>query len=105
MWIASASGRGSNRVSRSIWSCCQHVIECLESRLLFADMRFAVVGDYSAGQPLADVSNLVKSWNPAFITTVGDNNYPDGAASTIDANIGQYFHSFISPYKGGYGAG
>lgn len=67
---------------------------------------FAVIGDYGlAGQPLLDVSNLVKSWNPDFIVTVGDNNYPDGAAATIDDNVGQYFHEYIYQYKGKYGEG
>jgi hypothetical protein len=47
----------------------------------------------------------VKGWNPDFIITVGDNNYPRGAASTIDKNIGQYYHDFIAPYGGRYGAG
>ncbi|PYV85585.1 MAG: alkaline phosphatase, partial [Acidobacteria bacterium] len=56
-------------------------------------VRFAVIGDYgTAGQNELDVSSLVKSWNPDFIITVGDNNYPDGWASTIDRNIGQYYH-------------
>ncbi len=69
-------------------------------------LRFAVIGDYGTGeQPEADVAALVKSWNPEFIITTGDNNYPDGAASTIDQNIGQFFHEFIFPYKGGYGDG
>src|SRR5207249_2244460 len=40
-----------------------------------------------------------------FVITTGDNNYPDGAASTIDDNIGQYYHSFVYPYKGNYGLG
>lgn len=40
-----------------------------------------------------------------FVITVGDNNYPSGAASTIDPNIGQHYHQFISPYRGSYGAG
>ena len=67
---------------------------------------FAVIGDYGlASQNEADVANLVKSWNPAFIVTVGDNNYPNGAASTIDENIGQYYHDYIFPYNGKYGAG
>lgn len=67
---------------------------------------FAVIGDYGlAGQPLLDVSNLIKSWNPDFIVTVGDNNYPAGQATTIDDNIGQYFHEYIYQYKGKYGAG
>src|SRR5437867_1980778 len=69
-------------------------------------VRFAVIGDYgSAGKPEEGVAKLVKSWNPAFIITTGDNNYPSGAASTIDPNIGQYYHNFIFPYIGKYGAG
>jgi hypothetical protein len=69
-------------------------------------IRFAVIGDYGdAGQPEFDVASRVKSWNPDFIITTGDNNYPDGAANTIDTNIGQYYHEFISPYTGSYGAG
>lgn len=71
-----------------------------------ASAKFAIIGDYgSEGQPLQDVSTLVASWNPDFIITTGDNNYPDGEAATIDANVGQYFHDFIFPYPGGYGNG
>lgn len=69
-------------------------------------VRFAVIGDYGlAGDPLARVADLVKSWQPDFIVTTGDNNYPSGAAETIDENIGQYFHEYIYPYTGSYGAG
>ena len=71
-----------------------------------ATVRFAVIGDYgSASQPEADVATLVKSWSPDFIITVGDNNYPSGAASTIDDNIGQNYHDFIAPYLGLWGPG
>lgn len=67
---------------------------------------FAVIGDYGlAGQQEADVASLVKSWNPEFIITVGDNNYPDGKAETIDENIGQYYAEYIYPYQGEYGTG
>ena len=67
---------------------------------------FAVIGDYGmAGQPEADVASLVKSWNPDFIVTVGDNNLPDGAAYSIDQNIGQYYHEYIFFYNGKYGSG
>ncbi|MEN9563157.1 MAG: hypothetical protein RIR73_1401, partial [Chloroflexota bacterium] len=67
---------------------------------------FAVIGDYGlAGQQLLDVSNLIKSWNPGFIVTLGDNNYPNGQSYTIDDNIGQYFHEYIFKYKGKYGSG
>ncbi len=69
-------------------------------------VRFAVIGDYGiAGQPEADVAALVQSWNPEIVITTGDNNYPNGEASTIDANIGQYYHQFIHPYTGTYGQG
>ena len=69
-------------------------------------VHFAVIGDYGfAGQPEADVSALVRKWNPDIIITAGDNNYDYGADSTIDKNIGQYYHSFIAPYTGTYGKG
>ena len=69
-------------------------------------VRFAVIGDYGlSGQAESDVAAFVKSRNPDFIITTGDNNYEDGAASTIDRNIGQYYHDFIAPYTGSYGSG
>ncbi len=52
-----------------------------------------------------DVATLIKSWNPDFIITVGDNNYPSGSFETIDQRVGQYYHEFIYPYHGGYGPG
>lgn len=59
-------------------------------------IHFAVIGDYGeAGQAEADVAALVDSWDVDFIVTVGDNNYPDGEASTIDQNIGQYYQAYI----------
>jgi hypothetical protein len=71
-----------------------------------SDLCFAAIGDYGSGsQAEADVAVLVKSWDPDFIITTGDNNYPDGAADTIDENIGQFFHEFIAPYVGSYGEG
>ena len=67
---------------------------------------FAVIGDYGlSGTNAQDVATLVKSWNPDFVITTGDNNYPTGSSSTIDENIGQYYHEFISPYLGSYGEG
>ena len=69
-------------------------------------VRFAVIGDYGdEGQPEADVAALVNSWQPDFVITTGDNNYPDGASDSIDANIGQFYHSYIYPYVGTYGQG
>jgi tartrate-resistant acid phosphatase type 5 len=67
--------------------------------------RVAVIGDYGlAGQPEADVAALIDQWGVDSIVTAGDNNYMDGAVDTIDANIGQYYHAYIAPYHGSYGA-
>ncbi len=69
-------------------------------------VKFAVIGDFGMDNSAeADVAALMLSWNPDFIITTGDNNYPDGAASTIDANIGKYFHTYIYPYVGSFGSG
>lgn len=68
--------------------------------------KFGVIGDYGDGASEEQaVANMVKSWSPDFVITVGDNNYPDGEASTIDLNVGRDYHTFIYPYHGGYGAG
>lgn len=65
-----------------------------------------MIGDYGlAGMAEAEVAALVLAWQPDFIITTGDNNYPDGAAETIDENIGQYYQSYIAPYTGAYGPG
>ncbi len=69
-------------------------------------VRFAVIGDYGwSGTAEAEMAALVHSWEPDIILTVGDNNYPSGERSTIDENIGQYYHDYIYPYTGSYGAG
>src|SRR5207253_10767429 len=66
----------------------------------------ACIGDFGrSGRFEASVARLVKSWQPDLVITVGDNNYRNGAAETIDYNIGQFYHEFIFPYKGDYGAG
>lgn len=55
--------------------------------------KFAVIGDYgNAGPDELAVADLVKSWDPDFIITLGDNNYDVGSQATIDPNIGQYYH-------------
>ena len=57
---------------------------------------FAIIGDYGRDTPQEDsVAKMVKSWNPDFIITVGDNNYPLGSASTINAHIGKYYCDYI----------
>ncbi len=69
-------------------------------------LSFAVIGDFGDGGILeTDVAKQVQSWSPEFILTVGDNNYPSGAAATIDRNIGRDYHAFIAPYHGVYGRG
>ncbi|MHA2403557.1 MAG: hypothetical protein ACXADH_11250, partial [Candidatus Kariarchaeaceae archaeon] len=70
------------------------------------DLRFAVIGDYGNGSNNeALVASLVAGWNPDFVITTGDNNYPDGAAETIDQKIGRFYSDFIGNYTGSYGSG
>lgn len=71
---------------------------------IIGDFGAAAEGSTSASNELA-VANLVKRWNPDYVLTLGDNNYPSGAAATIDVNIGQFYHEFIAPYLGAYGSG
>jgi hypothetical protein len=71
-----------------------------------SSVRFTVLGDYGlAGPAEAAVAALVLGMDPDLIFTVGDNNYPDGTAATIDENVGQYYHDFIAPYFGIHGFG
>src|SRR5688572_14541074 len=71
---------------------------------VIGDFGVAVLGASSAAVELS-VANLIKRWDPDFIVTLGDNNYPDGLSSTIDPNIGQFFAEYIHPYTGAYGPG
>ncbi|MGE5123945.1 MAG: M1 family aminopeptidase [Acidobacteriaceae bacterium] len=67
---------------------------------------FAAIGDYGgADSGIEAVAELIKSWQPEFIITLGDNNYPVGAREHIDLAIGQYFHDYIFPYLGNFGSG
>jgi hypothetical protein len=67
---------------------------------------FAAIGDYGTGDLAEeDVAKLILSWQPDFIITLGDNNYPSGTAEHLDEAVGQFFHSYIYPYGGSYGAG
>lgn len=68
-----------------------------------APQRYVVLGDYGwAGPAEQRVAEMVSALEPDYIFTTGDNNYPDGAAATIDQNIGQYFADFIFPYRGAF---
>ncbi len=92
-------GRQSNKVYEA-------EARLAEEPTCVGDITLAVIGDYGyAGTPEADVANLVHSWNVDYVLTTGDNNYPGGAASTIDANIGQYYQPYIGNYVGSYGPG
>lgn len=70
-------------------------------------VKFAAIGDYgrwyTEGEGL--VSDMINGWNPDFIISLGDNNYEYGADSTIDSNIGQFYHDYIYPYTGVFGTG
>ena len=71
-----------------------------------APARFVAVGDYgTTSSGSFAVAALVHALEPRFVITLGDNNYPNGAASTIDQNIGQHYHDYIHPYVGSYGSG
>lgn len=62
---------------------------------------FAIISDFGeSGLGERQVADLVHSWQPDFIVTLGDNNYPNGAEATIDANIGQYYGDYIALKKG-----
>lgn len=68
-------------------------------------IRFVAIGDYGWSGPAEErTAELVAAFQPDFVITTGDNNYPIGAAATIDENIGQYFSEFIYPYRGSYGS-
>lgn len=59
-------------------------------------LTISVIGDYgTGGLGTQEVAALVNSWDPDLVLTVGDNNYPDGAAETIDINITQHYGRFI----------
>ncbi|HNW88967.1 MAG TPA: metallophosphoesterase [Bacteroidales bacterium] len=71
--------------------------------MLFAQ-RFAIISDiHGQTAATADVSILVKNWDPEFIICAGDNHY--GFGSNLDDQVGQYYHDYICPYYGVHGPG
>jgi len=77
-----------------------------EQFLISQQVRFACIGDYGKGASAeADVSDMIDSWNVDFVITLGDNNYNNGYASTIDNNIGKDYNQWIYPYAGSYPSG
>jgi len=66
----------------------------------------AMIGDYGVNTSNeANAAAVVEMLEPDFIITFGDNNYPSGAAETMDDNVGKYYSNWISPYIGDYGDG
>lgn len=60
---------------------------------------FAEIGDFGwFGKPEMSVSRLVKSWNPDFIISAGDNNYSDGEFNTLEYNISYFYGDYIYNY-------
>ena len=85
--------------------CLLLFIQVGHTQVIYTQDVFAFVGDFGSNDEDEDsVSMLIKSWNPEAIITLGDNNYPNGSAADIDKNIGKYYHDYIKPYIGSYGA-
>jgi hypothetical protein len=96
--------RSLNRSSRWVLGHFLQLFLVLDA--ISAPITFAAIGDFGTDCfGTLQVARLVKSWQPQFIITLGDNNYPSGSALTIDRNVGQFYHEFIAPYRGRYGAG
>ena len=61
---------------------------------------FAVIGDFGSDNGNEqDVANLVDSWNPSYVITVGDNSYNGNYSD----DIGQYYHQYIYPNDPNWG--
>ena len=69
--------------------------------------KFAAIGDYGTDRKgrAQQVAALIKSWDPDYIITLGDNNYRRTKTDNIDWNVGKLFQEYIYPYKGKYGPG
>ncbi len=66
-------------------------------------VRIGIVGDLGDGDSNeAAVAQLVQSFNPDFIATLGDNSY--GPAGQ-DANVGKNYSAYMGNYDGAYGQG
>jgi hypothetical protein len=69
---------------------------------------FAIVGDfgYSTSDEEQDtytapedyVAAMVRSWDPAFVIGLGDDNYLLGRNSWFDRNVGKNYAPYITPY-------
>ena len=67
--------------------------------LLFEPVVFGVIGDYGGGgKPEADVAAMIKTWDPQFIVSVGDNNYGNvgiGAEDSWEERVGRFYGDYI----------
>ena len=82
------------------------LILLLTNNKINAQTSFAVIGDYGkGGSAEADVSDMIDTLDVDFVITLGDNNYNNGSASTIDNNIGKDYNQWIYPYVGNYPPG
>src|SRR6185503_7472315 len=88
------------------WRCCLIATFLATAATEGAYITAGCIGDFGSDYvSTRQVARLVKSWQPHFVLTVGDNNYPRGEAATLDRNVGQFYREFIAPYAGRYGAG
>ena len=54
----------------------------------------ALVGDFGdESQAEQDVADLIDSWSPDYVVTVGDNRY---GTSDLDAAVGQYYCDYMN---------
>lgn len=58
---------------------------------------FALLADWGFDSPEeASIANLIKTLDPSYIIGLGDNNYPDGSASTLPDNIPKYYGDYTN---------
>ena len=58
-----------------------------------ATTEIAFIGDFGGDTPAqADVANLIDSWKPNFIVTVGDNRY---GIADLDLAVGKYYCDYL----------
>src|SRR5688572_24171583 len=76
-------------------------IEPLEGRTMLTVV--GLYGDIQGSANAQATANMIRSWNPDYMISVGDNYYE--ADGVIDNTIGQYWHDYVFPYSGAWGAG
>jgi hypothetical protein len=65
-----------------------------------------MIGDFgSLESPSQWVADTVKSWDPDFIVTVGDNNQHYSVEQDYDLAVGRHWHQYVKDYPGIYGEG